>query len=155
MTLIGHWGLYASMNYTSFYETKQQNSKFRLHYVLLIFQAQQNQILINKLQLKSQISIFTFLRFLTAAKQRCKLSIGQNHPPFYLYPQISSQTNSNHTGKLEKNFKKLKKKLTVVLLDIFSSPLTVPSPIGDTSAPLSVGPALRRVTHDLDPKKPV
>lgn len=39
------------------YETKQQNSKFRLHYVLLIFQAQQNQILINKLQLKSQYSL--------------------------------------------------------------------------------------------------
>lgn len=57
MTLIGHCGLYASMNYTSFYETKQQNSKFRLHYVLLIFQAQQNQILINKLQLKSQYSL--------------------------------------------------------------------------------------------------
>lgn len=90
------------------YETKQQNSKFILHYVLLIFQAQQNQILINKLQLKSQYSLSSAFSQLQNKDTNFQLA-KTTFLSIFIHKYLAKQTVTIQEN-WEKNFQEIKKK---------------------------------------------
>lgn len=49
----------------------------------------------------------------------------------------------------------MERPFTFVLLDLLSTALPVPVPVGDAAATIPVKPALRRPLQDFDPKDPV